>query len=52
MSKIEQCNHKSFEADDSLIMPQMPSYNRKNKVGRAEFVFFEIILKIPNVRIG
>lgn len=48
MSKIEQRNCKSIEAEYSLIMPQI----LKNKVGRAEFVFFEIILKIPNVRIG
>lgn len=34
MSKIEQRNHQSFEAEYSLTMPQMPSYIGKYKVGQ------------------
>lgn len=51
MNKIEQHNRKGFEAKYGLIMPQMHHTSENNKAGRAEFVFFGIILKIPNIRI-
>lgn len=51
MNKIEQHNRKGFEAKYGLTTPQMHHTSENNKAGRAEFVFFGIILKIPNVRI-